>query len=91
MFIHFFHNLAAEFKKFLGMSEWEEVVDTRKAVRVNRSKNQCPGWESNLDRQIGAVMTSDLFALYFLVVMERSEAKWVNDASNSPSLQQTRT
>ena len=38
------------------MKELEEVTDTRKAVRVKRSKNQSLGWESNPDRQICALM-----------------------------------
>ena len=32
------------------------MTDTRKAVRVKRSKNQCLGWESNPDHQIWALM-----------------------------------
>ena len=38
------------------MKEGEGVTDTRKAVRVKLSKNQCLGWESNPDRQICALM-----------------------------------
>ena len=38
------------------MREWAEVTDTRMAVRVKRSKNQCLCRESNPDCQFCALM-----------------------------------